>query len=463
MQKDWTQHLLLRALTVSKRTEFNERIISNLGEGHFTSSLYKTVFRRLNTYYFKSGRILTWKELIADSSFSESVRRKLRTKEVKRKKLSNVDPSLRLPKSYAEYKSLLKSVSYDAKHVKLVELQNRLTERLGGEEITKQKIETLIEDCSSRIEVVKSLGSVSSSMFNVSSKEVREKIKGFYKELKRGFFLPTGFKEFDSRNIGIPVDSYFLIAAGTGCGKSSLILQLGINMKRAGARVCLVPLEMSIEQMLIRLGSNLLGVPVNKITANLKHYYKPLVKSIRRFIGKEDSPECFSFYEPAISEPLDRCLSILKPYDFDIVFIDYIGLMAPMKGLEDWKALDMAGRYAKRFATNNQTTICLVAQLDETEKKVRYAKALAEHASNAWYWYESMEEIIELNMIKIHQKKARGQSPVGFRLNADLATSRFRNYIYSEEEREKFKKKRTRRKTKKLAKGMDDIPGDTDV
>jgi len=462
MQRNWTQHLLLRALTISKKESINEKIIANLSEEYFSTSLYKIAFRRLNNFYLKNGRILTWKELIADSSFPSSLRRKLRAREVKRKKLCKFDSFLILPKNYDEYQNILGSVSYDAKQIKLIEFQNYLTENVGEKNSEKKQIDDILSQCSSTVENIRSLGETSSYMFDVTDKNVREKLKKFYKKLKSGFYLPTNFSDFDSRNLGIPLDSYFLLAARTGCGKSSLALQLGINMKRFGARVCFVPLEMSIEQMLIKLGSNLIGVPVNKIVANLKHYYKPMIKRIRKFIGSsEDSSECFYFYEPSLSETLDQCLSVLKPYKFDIIFIDYINLMAPMGGKEDWRALDEAGRYAKRFATNNQTVICLLAQLDETEKRVRYSRALAEHSSNAWYWFESKEEIAELNAIKIYQKKARNQNPFSFRLSTDLAISSFKTCLREEGSERNYKRKKG--KVNKLAKGMDDLPSNSDV
>jgi len=448
--KYWSQHLLLRSLTVSKKKDLSEKIIANLSPDHFVLDTYKLAFKRLHSLYLKKGRLLTWKELIFDSSLPERVRDKLRIREIKRQQLSTKDKALLLPRTYDEVTVLLESNWYNAVHSRIIKLQNKLTEDLsrspGNEEINR-----IYEEVEKSLTDIKSLSSTSGTILHLSKPIIRDTMAGFRHRLKNNFFLPTGFKDFDNKNLGIPLDSYFLISGKTGSGKSTLALQLALNMKRSGARVCFLPLEMSVEQMLIRIASSLMQVGITKIVKNFDYYEKKVVKSINKFMKKEDnSPECFDFYLPEAGETLVDVLIKLKPYQYDIIFVDYVNLLSPLDR-EDWKSLDKAGRAAKVWATNNKTVVCLLAQLDAEKETVRYSKALEEHASNMWVWPENKDKIAEVGYITIKQPKARNQDPFTFKLSVDLSISRISNYTNGSSV------------VNKQADGLDDIPLENDI
>jgi hypothetical protein len=225
-------------------------------------------------------------------------------------------------------------------------------------------------------------------------------------------------------------------------------------MKRSGARVCFLPLEMGVEMLLIKMAASIIKVPVTTIIKEYDYYEKKVVKAVSRFLVKdEDSPECFDFYMPEPDATLEDVLTKLKPNQYDIIVVDYITLLAPMDK-EDWKSLDKAGRLAKVFATNNKTIVCLLAQLDETTENIRYSRALGEHSSNAWIWPEDHFKIKETGYITIKQKKARNQDPFTFRLAVDLSISSVKDYLNTGEDKV----------TSKAAEGFDDIvPKDNDL
>jgi replicative DNA helicase len=330
--------------------------------------------------------------------------------------------------------------------------------------MTTEEVENLIIHTRDSLARVESLALTKGKLFEVTGQNVRTRFKQFYKELKNRMFLPTGYKAFDDMNIGIPRDSLWVIAGKTGCGKSSLALDVLMNMKERGARVCLLPLEMSVEQMLIRMGANLIGVPANEIMRDFKRFYKPMVKAVDDFLHESpDDPSCFHFYVPEEGESLSQALKTCAVQNYDIIAVDYLGLMAPEDGeTEQWKSLDKAGRRAKRWATANKTCVCVLAQLDEKSDDIRYAKALKEHASNMWIWKETLYEIMEAGCITVQQPKARNQSPNDFKLRADLRTSKFGDYITEEGDRG-FKNANSVKSRKPLAKGFDDVPSDDDI
>lgn len=446
----WEQHILLRTLCLKKRRSINEHILPDIKEDIFISDQYKLAYRRLYNFYLKKGQFLTWKELILDRSLPEVIRRKLRAKEIRRSHLKTTDSSLILPSTLREYQNLLKNLYHEAKHTQLVNIQNNLTGDLEKEDFVKDEIDNIIQKYTSKLESISKLEIQEGALFETSPKIIRTRLKRFYVQLKKGFFIPTGFKNFDNQNLGIPLDSYFLISAKTGAGKTGLALQLAMNMKYAGARICFLPLEMSIEQMLLRLSSNLLNIPVTKIVSEFKYYYKPMVKALTTFIGN-DSYSCLNFYVPEISETLENVLVKLKPLQYDIIIIDYISLLAPMDGKTGAESLNIASRYAKRYATNNKTIVCLLAQLDEELNRVRYSRAMVEDASNCWTFNENKESIQETGYITIKQLKARNQDPYNFRLGSNLACSKFWDYTG-------FEDVPSNKRKRKISKEFDDVP-----
>jgi len=445
--KEWTQHIILRALTVQKKKDITEKLISNLSPDHFSLDTYKIAFKRLYALYLKKGRLLSWKELIFDPSIPEKNRDKLRVREIKRGKLILKDKSLLLPKSYDEFSALLESNWYNSVHNKTVLLQNKLTEELSNKQLTNNDITRVYEEIEKSLVDIKQLSSTSGTIFHLSKPTITECLSNFRNKLKNNFFIPTGFKEFDDRNLGIPVDSFFLIAGKTGSGKSTISLSLAMNFKRSGARVCFIPLEMGVEQLLVKMAASILKVSVTNIVKDFDFYEKKVVKAVSKFLVKdEDSPECFDFYVPEPEATLEDVLTKLKPNQYDMIIVDYISLLAPMDK-EDWKSLDKAGRLSKVFATNNKTIVCLLAQLDETTENVRYSRGLTEHSSNCWIWPEDHFKIKETGYVTIKQKKARNQDPFSFRLAVDLSTSSVSDYINDGEEKI----------TIKAAEGFDDI------
>ena len=460
-QQDWSQHILIRSLCNPKLEKVNRKAFAEITQNIFTHEAYRQAYQRIDSIYAKQNRFVTWKELVNDPALSEETRRRLRSKEVKRKSVLKTDKSVVCPYNYEEYQSVIEAVKVRARQSALVELHNSFSDSLK-EDMTSNEVESVVATMHETLARMDVLTASTGKLFQVTAENTRQRFKQFYKELKNRMFIPTGYRDYDNRNVGIPKDGLWVIAGKTGCGKSSLALDVLMNMREFGCRVCLMPLEMSIEQMLLRMGSNLLGVPSNELIKDFKKWYKPLGKAIKDFLKEsDDDPACFDFYVPDENESLSQALKVLSPQKYDIICCDYLQLMGSENGKDDWTSIDISGKRAKRFASKEKTAVCLLAQLDDRNEDIRYAKALKEHASNLWMWTENSDEIRECGFITIKQPKARGQDPTPFRLRADLSISRFADYI-DEETSSGFKK---HRRTQKLAEGFDDtdVPGDDEI
>lgn len=454
-EREWTQHLLIRSLTSPQRRDINRKIISNISLEFFTSSAYRKAMKIIREHFSETNNFLTWGQLLINPDLGEKTSTFLRGREIRRKKLRETDDSFVLPVDKDGYNSLIKRTQHDAKLSKLFELQNELTTELK-ENLTPSQLEPLLTLCTDTVSNITNLKTKKGNLFEVTRDNVKKSLKDFYRQVKNNFFLPTGFTAFDSVNLGLPMDSFMLIAGKSGTGKSALATQLSINFKRAGARVCFMPLEMSEEQMLLRFASNFLSIPVNELVINLKAYYKDIVKSITKELVKGEG--CFHFYTPDIEETYPDALTRVRDYQYDVTIADYIGLFNQMHP-EQSKSLDMSTRFGKLHATKYRSLTIALAQLDDEADRIRYARAMKEHASNAWIWKETQSDIIETGSITIKQIKARNQNPCDIKLRCNLACSQYSDYIedmdYNKGDND------SRRKDKSLGVGFDtssDVP-----
>lgn len=463
--RDWTEHIILK--TIARGNKLSERVMSDVSEANFISSTYSTIFKRLSTYYLKTGRVLRWNEIIQDAAIPKKVRDKVRGIEVKRKNLIKSDDSVRLPATYEQAKTFVGSLVTYSQQVGLIDLQNDLSEKLRVDKLTKEDVDGIMTFCVDEVEKISGLYKTEGNVVQLPKISVDETWNQFVNSLGT-FHIPTGFNVFDSRNSGIPRDSYWLISATSGGGKSTMALQAGMNQYRAGARVCIVSLEMSFEQNLLRVIANLTRIPMDEITRSPDKYYERISKALTEFfIDKRQGVATFDFYTPEDSENLKQILTFLKRKGYDIIYIDYVTLLEPLH-TDGWKALDMAGRYAKVFASRNQTVVSLLAQWDKEKDQVRYGRALTEHASNAWKWITDEDEIQSTGLLEIKQPKARNQVPFPFKLKMEAGIARITSYesedlpetgdvspvVYGFDDIEEEDKKKSSNQIKKLS--MDD-------
>ena len=79
--------------------------------------------------------------------------------------------------------------------------------------------------------------------------------------------IPTGFPSLDHLTLGLHPGDLTVVAGRPGMGKSALAGQVGRNIAASGLPVVIFSLEMSEEQLLLRLLSSEAGVPFQKLRA----------------------------------------------------------------------------------------------------------------------------------------------------------------------------------------------------
>ena len=234
---------------------------------------------------------------------------------------------------------------------------------------------------------------------DVSNKEKANEIISniFVKDV----YLPTGFYNYDKIHKGIPLGSLFMMAATSGAGKSMVALHLAMNVFSSGKRVCLVSLEMTEEEIMKRMlciVSNYNDGENVTTTDFLKDPIKPeFIERLKTNYNKWID-QILQLYPEAKLDlrcrdndmTLDCMLSALKNYKYDLIIIDYVGLLTHHGKSDQWQELSKDARDAKIFAQENNNVVCLLAQR-ERDTDVSFSRSLIHH-SNVFWVFEKIRE-----------------------------------------------------------------------
>lgn len=140
--------------------------------------------------------------------------------------------------------------------------------------------------------------------------------------------VPSGFKDLDDVTLGFQKSDLVIIAARPAMGKSSFALNIALNAsKKAGARVMLFSLEMSKEQLGLRLLSMESGMSLMKLrSGEIEHNEWGDISLAqdslsRRVINIDDTPGI------GIMEIKNKCRRMKRETGLDLIIIDYLQLM----------------------------------------------------------------------------------------------------------------------------------------
>lgn len=395
----------------TEKSEFSSKLFSLVDESMFGYAPALNGYKRLQVLFNKNGRVPSWNTLLNEPSLKDA-----------HKNILNADRSKPCSSEGEMFDmfSVLESFRKMRKVAETLDKFNASITEEGTDMLTHfEKMREQLNSIESKtteedvFTVGENAGKVINNIFDGEQTPV----------------IPTGIKEFDERNGGIPYTGLLLIGAPTGTGKTDMAVNLAKNMALNGHSSVVVSLEMSEEQVYARLLSLLTGIERTKITmkdlsdadrSKLKQEYKAFSKKLKKL----DSS--FSVFVPRNDVSMEETLMRLKPFNYDIIFIDYISLL---KGLDDdaqWRKLGEVTRFAKRFASSNNCVVAVLVQLDDNGK-IRYSKTMTEHASNAWFMSMQTEEGSTDGILTIEQPKARNQQRFRFQLHSDFLTGRIRS------------------------------------
>jgi archaellum biogenesis ATPase FlaH len=318
-------------------------------------------------------------------------------------------------------------------------------------------IEKICDEASAQLTEAKSGGNRTDILTHIGSKNNGSKIVDQILSDKAQTFIPTGFNAFDKINRGVMHGALWMLAATTGSGKTAMSMQIARNMAEYGAKVCIVSLEMDERELMMRRLANLTQISMKKfinpslLSNKERRKVKPAYREYRLKLKKRGAIETWLVPDEDIS--IEEVVFLLKPYGYDLIIVDYLGLLKGMDGDDQWKRLSSAARFSKRYATINKTIICLCAQLGE-DMVIRYSRGMKEHASLMWTWNFDAQSGEKIAIVD--QQKARNQVAFKFPIHIEFDTMTMRDLTEDEEEeyeleqdnRSEHKKGEGKKKTK---------------
>lgn len=199
-------------------------------------------------------------------------------------------------------------------------------------------------------------------------------------KIKEEPLILSGIKEIDYTMVtGFEKGTLTLICADVGGFKSSMMLNIGLNVWRNGFSVLFVPLEMHKDQMWRRACARESRVKIETITRNIKDITDEQMEKMRSMDRRwsENPAKFFIMEEPGnttvikIQRQIERNIELIKPR---LVVIDYVANLEAHKnryGRNDLEIGDML-KTMRQMGRDNNFAVLSAAQLGrEALKRVR--------------------------------------------------------------------------------------------
>lgn len=412
--------------TICESKDFRPIILSQVDEDWFVSDAAKEVLKRVK-FLIDSGKdIPSLGVLFCDQSLSEQARILLGTSNNVIQTESDVKSALELFRNY-RYKKLLA----DCMMLCLQKLEDdrNLPNVLTMLENTLQKCTT---NTSTQDEMKHHFHDDCAKLLNQADELLTA---------KNIDAIPSGFMDFDRTTGGIRRKNVLVLASVPGGGKSSMALQMAIKQYMMGYSVCIVSYEMPEEEIDMRLFSNV--SKVNHQEINLKRVNKQkknlILQRYAEWLEASTIGNKLTIWTPTRELTIPQIALELKPYKYDIIYIDYLSLLYQNPKKQMWENLGEHTRAAKIVATSLNAALVLLAQYDDESNKIKYAKSITANANFVWAWeYGDREK--ETGLIEVKQLKARNAPTYPFYLETDYSVFSFDDYRGPASPFEKFKK-----------------------
>lgn len=184
--------------------------------------------------------------------------------------------------------------------------------------------------------------------------------------------ISTGFDKLDEMTAGFQPSDFIIIAGRPSTGKTSFALSLSLEMARKGKNVGFISLEMSKEQLGLRLLCANANVDLNKVRSGYlsAEDFKYLATSTQELeklnIFIDDSTP---FY---MHELRAKCRRLMKTHGLDIIFIDYIQLLKTREKYENRNLqLGAISATLKSIAKEFKIPVVALSQLSRSPEKRR--------------------------------------------------------------------------------------------
>lgn len=241
--------------------------------------------------------------------------------------------------------------------------------------------------------------------------------------------IPTGFAAYDKEVGGYSRKSVIVLASVPGGGKSAMAAQMAANQYMMGYNVCYISYEMAEIELRYRILASQSKIEHKKI--NLKKLTDKQIghinKSFREFVGSQHHNR-FTIWTPTRDLNIQEISMELKPYNYDVIYVDYISLLKADPKLKMHEVLGNHARHAKLAANSLNSVFVLLAQYDNQEEKIKYSAAIQANAHVVWAWDYGEKERAS-GVLEIKQLKSRASETFPFYLAKDYKIFSFSDYF----------------------------------
>jgi len=258
--------------------------------------------------------------------------------------------------------------------------------------------------------------------------------------------LPTGFRDLDGKLAGLHKANLVVIAARPSMGKTALALNIAQNIADRDHPVALFTLEMSREEVVLRLLSAMAGIDSHKLRSGQfgQELWQRLAREAARLYQLpfyvDDSPDL------TVTAIRAKCRRLARKRGLDLVVVDYLQLMRSSSRNENrQQEIADISLSLKNLARELRVPVIAVSQLnralEQRENKrprlgdLRESGAIEQDADVVMFIYRDeyynpggdQRGIAEVNIAK-HRSGATGQ----IMMNFAAEFTRFRNYTSDE-------------------------------
>ena len=427
MPQLYSQSLELQVLRTITSTHIKKasKIASKVNEDCFQSRVAKDTYSRIMAIAKSRNIFLTWDELLHDTVLKQSVRKVLNN--FKKKPYRKSDEIKRKLKQLNTYRQL-RAIYFAANYA-----MEALDQESADPDIILSKVMDKLNNAKPSTDQTSNMVHIGGN--DKSADKLLEKVLNPPKNK----YIRIGLKAFEKYNPGLPRGAYVNISSITSGGKSVLGNQLAANTALNGARVCLIQLEMDDIETGQRQVSRFSKVEMTKVNdphnmqladqKQIKKSWANLQKRIKKRGG------LLTIWTPDEDMTADQMLTMLEPFGYDVKIFDQIGLFAGTDGDDQVKALSRIGRLMKRNAHRTKSINITLSQLNE-EGKVKYSRAITEHAQVAFQWNPDAKAK-ENRIYQVTMPKSRNLKPVTFYLKEHFDIMKFEDV--SENEAKKYR------------------------
>lgn len=425
----WNLSLELQAIKtiLSPNNEWAERLFSVCRQDHFHHNTTKAIFVRLKEVMdaSKGYELPSLDFMLSDSKLSPSIKQTLRDSFE-----NDMEEPLAAIVSQGDFDMLTQELTSLAKTRAVF----KATQKAANDLLDSQEPSGLVQEVSTAL---------GESLFNndddedfqtqiVMGKGYNQAAEDSFNRILSGVFesakIKTGFAEFDDRTGGFHRTNLVVVAANSGGGKSLFAVNLLIRQYLLGYKVVLISYEMSEDEVMIRLLSNIAEVDMNRLqNKQITPEEMDRVTAAWREFNLRGYELGSSYYlvcpkkETTIPEVGFRIRG-MKP---DVTILDYINLLESSTEGDQWQRLGDIAKEAKILANKLDSVMILLAQLDDAYN-LRYSKAIKDHANFLMGWVRD-ETAIQSRVITVRQLKARNAPLYPFDLIERFDIAQFRD------------------------------------